>query len=246
MESDVHNQQSAADCKHYRGEPLVYTWGIEVPNKSQLGLRDDQAFLNRLFDASVSQFHRPTKVGARLRPYPIPEPLRDYTAYHVLRRGTRWKRIRRDFLSAAGHRCAACGVRRGILSCHGKWTYDDRLLTATLTNFVILCEDCAVATHIAQSIRRGFGSLAIRQLSRVNRLALADAEGLAREAMTTWKKRNKKSWRVYIAPDLLDRYPQLRELSSSRQGDKLQFPRKTLPYESPRVSRSSLSRTPAP
>ena len=60
--------------------------------------------------------------------------------------------------------------------------------------------------------------------------------------MTTWKERNKKSWHLRVAPDLVDHYPQLRELSSS-QGDKLQFARKTLPHHSRRVSRSSLSRT---
>jgi hypothetical protein len=184
---------------------------------------------SRVFESGFSylpQLQSTIKVRSKLRPYPIPEPLRGYTAYHVLRRGTRWKRIRRDFLLAAGHRCATCAVRRGILSCHGKWTYDDQLSTATLTGFVILCPDCAIATHIAQSIRRGFGGLAVRQLSRVNRIALADAERLAREAMTTWKERYKKSWYLRVAPYLLDRYPQLRELSSS-YGDKLQFPRKT-------------------
>jgi hypothetical protein len=84
---------------------------------------------------------------------------------------------------------------------------------ATLTSFVILCPDCAVATHIAQSIRRGFGGRVIRQLSHVNRISLADAETLARKALTTWKERNKKSWCLHVAPDLLDHYPQLRELS---------------------------------
>ena len=192
---------------------MVYTWGIEVPNESQLGLHDDQASASRLFDASLSQFHKLTKVRARLRPYPIPEPLRDYTAYHVLRRSTGWKKIRQDFLLAARQRCEACGVRRRVLSCHGKWTYDDRLAIATLMSFVILCADCAVATHIAQSIRRGFGGLAIRQLSRVNSISLADAERLARDAVTTWKQRSKKSWCLHVAPDLLAHYPQLRELS---------------------------------
>jgi hypothetical protein len=200
---------------------------------------------SRLFESGfscISQLQRTIKIRPKLRPYPIPEPLRDYTAYHILRRGKRWKQIRQDFLSAAGHRCAACGVCRGILSCHGKWAYNDQLSTATLKNFVILCVDCAVATQIAQSIRRGFGGLAVRQLSRVNGIALADAERLAREAMTTWRERNKKSWYLRVASGLLDRYPQLRELSSS-QGDKHQFPRKTLPCHSRRVSRSSLSRT---
>jgi hypothetical protein len=60
--------------------------------------------------------------------------------------------------------------------------------------------------------------------------------------MTTWKERNKKSWHLRVAPDLVGRYPQLRELSSS-QGDKLQIARKTLPHHSRRVSRSPLSRT---
>ena len=123
---------------------------------------------------------------------------------------------RREFLLAARHRCVACGARRRVLICHGKWKYDDRLSTATLTSFVVLCEDCAVATHIAQAIRRGFGGLAIRQLFRVNRVSLADAEGLAREAMTTWKQRNKKSWRLCVTQDLLDLYPPLRELLSSQ------------------------------
>jgi hypothetical protein len=195
-------------------------WGIEVAgklaNESRLDLSANHASLEQLSESAIPHCRRTVKSQAKLRPCPIPEPLRDYSAYHVLRRGTRWKRIRRDILLASGHRCAACGVCRGLLSCHGKWTYDDQRSTATLTGFVILCADCAVATHIAQSIRRGFGGLALRQLSRVNRISLADAEGLAREAMTTWKERNKKAWHLRVAPSLLNRYPQLRELSSSQ------------------------------
>lgn len=175
--------------------------------------------------SAIPQGQRTTTLLSKLRPYPIPEPLRDYTAYHVLRRGARWKQIRQDSLSAAGRRCATCGVGRGILSCHGTWTYDDQLSTVTLTGFVILCTDCTIATHIAQSIRRGFGDLAVRQLSRVNRITLADAERLATEAMTIWKERNKKSWYLRVAPHLVDRYPQLRELSSS-QADELRFRRR--------------------
>jgi hypothetical protein len=213
MEPDVHNQQSAADCKHSRGEALIYSWEIEVSNESRLGVCGDHALLNRLFNSSMSQFQRTAKARLRLRPHPIPEPLRDYTAYYALRGRRGWEQIRRDFLSTAEHRCAACGVARRVLGCHGKWTYNDRLAIATLTSFVILCADCAVATHIAQSLRRGFGGRVIRQLSRVNRISLADAERLAIKALTTWKERNKKSWCLHVARGLLDHYPQLRELS---------------------------------
>ena len=46
--------------------------------------------------------------------------------------------------------------------------------------------------------------------------------------MTTWKERNKKSWYLRAAQDLVDRYPQRREFSSS-QSDELQLARNTLP-----------------
>jgi hypothetical protein len=218
---------------------LGYTRAFEVARsyatESRPGLTANHASLNQLFDSSMTRLQSTAKARSRLRPYPVPEPLRDHTAYRVLRRGTRWKQIRQDFLLAAGHRCATCRACRRILSCHGKWTYDDRLSTATLTSFTILCADCAIATNIAQAIRRGFGDLAVRQLSRVNGVSFAAAEALAREAMATWRERNKKSWRLYVAPNLLYRYPQLRELSSS-QREKLQFSRK--------MYRSSLSGTP--
>ncbi len=185
----------------------------------------------------MSQFQRTAKIRLRLRPHPIPEPLRDYTAYYALRGRRGWEQIRRDFLSTAQHRCAACGVARRVLGCHGKWTYNDRLAIATLTNFVILCADCAVATHIAQSIRRGFGGRVIRQLSRVNRISLADAEGLARKALTIWKERNKKSWCLHVAPDLLDHYPQLHELSFQPRAISFRLPPENFPYN-PAISRS--------
>jgi hypothetical protein len=113
-------------------------------------------------------------------------------------------------------------VRRRVLSRHGKRKYSDRLATATLTSLIILFEDCAVATNIAQAIRRSSGGLAIRQLSRGNGVYLADAEGLAREAMTMCKLRNKRSLRLHVAQDLLDLYPPLRDLLSSQE-EKLQI-----------------------
>lgn len=148
----------------------------------------------------------------KLRPEPIPKALWGHSAYQVLRRGAQWKQIRRDFLAASKNRCVICGGCDTPLSCQGNWSYDDADTVATLEGFAILCSACAAAANIARTIRHGRGEYALGQLSRVNRISLADAQRLSEEAMKTWKERNGKPWHIRVARDLLDQYPQLRVL----------------------------------
>jgi hypothetical protein len=112
METDVHSAEKLTEC-HCPEEKSSGDIREFGDAGSALMIKATFVCESRLSESdlsSITQPQRTTKVRSKLRPCPIPEPLRDYTAYHVLRGGERWKQIRRDFLSAAGHRCAACGV----------------------------------------------------------------------------------------------------------------------------------------
>lgn len=146
----------------------------------------------------------------KLRPEPIPKALWGHSAYQVLRRGAQWKQIRRDFLAAAQNRCSACGGCDIPLICEGKWSYDDPDVVATLKGFAVYCPACAAAKKMARTIQHGRGEYALGQLSRVNGISATEAEKLSQEAMKTWRERNRKQWRICVAADLLDQYPQLR------------------------------------
>jgi RNA polymerase sigma factor (sigma-70 family) len=152
----------------------------------------------------------------KLQPEPVPEPLWGFSAYRMLRRRASWQQIRRDTLVTPGHRCSACGSRWQPLGCHAKWRYHVGSTTATLESFSILCITCTVATYIDRSVQHGQTEIAIKQLSRVNGITLADAKRLFGHAMSVWKERNQKDWKVAVAKPLLERYPQLTAVISAK------------------------------
>jgi RNA polymerase sigma-70 factor (ECF subfamily) len=195
----------------------------------------------RLAPSSIPK--APSNLLLRLRPDSIPKPLWGRSAYQMLRRGAKWKQIRRDYLTAAGYRCAVCRANAQALSCHGIWRYDERNARAVLTGFEILCNACAAATNIGRAIRHGHDALS--QRSRLNGMTLAEARSLSMETLKTWKERNEKKWRVSVAPFLLDRYPQLRVLASGN-AVKEDVTRAGLPYVSTSMSGSLLSEAAGP
>jgi RNA polymerase sigma factor (sigma-70 family) len=156
----------------------------------------------------------PPRMGLKLRPSPIPKTLWDLSAYQTLRRGSRWREIRLDVLAGAGQHCSVCGLNGQGLSCHGIWSFDDRSATATLTGFGAYCPSCAAAINMGRPIRYERHDLGLSQLCRLNGMSLSEAKRLTADAMRTWKKRNKRSWRIAVAPCLLERYPHLRVMKS--------------------------------
>lgn len=151
----------------------------------------------------------------KLQPKLVPEPLWGISAYRLLRRGARWKQIRRDTLEALGHLCSVCGAASPPLSCHEKWNYDDRTRTATLTGFMILCAACDAATHMGRAVLHGQSDIALKQLCRVNGITLAEAKQLFLKTRMVWQERSHKKWRVAVARSLLKKYPQLKVVTRS-------------------------------
>jgi RNA polymerase sigma-70 factor, ECF subfamily len=157
------------------------------------------------------------KSRLKLQPNPIPEPIWGFSAYRLLRGGGNWQQIRRDSLAAAGHRCSVCGSTWGPLRCHCKWVFSDNDATARIAGFVILCSSCDAASHLIGAVQCGRADLAVRQLSHVNQISLAEAQHVLQEAMKVWNERNKKKWHLTVSASLLDRYPRLNVLNSANE-----------------------------
>lgn len=148
----------------------------------------------------------------KLKPELVPKPLWRHSAYHLLGRGSDWKRIRLDALKSCGCTCEICGLEsasgRG-LNCHEVWDYDDDTRTATLVKLRIQCSACDTATHMGLSIKNGFKDAAIRQLCKVNDMTSKEALGLYKAEHAVWRERSLKQWRVTVRKSLVQRYPEL-------------------------------------
>jgi hypothetical protein len=145
----------------------------------------------------------------KLRPEPVPRPLWGLSAYRLLGRGSKWKKIRMDAVAAAGNRCSVCRVELQTFTCHEQWQYDDKAETATVVAFVVHCSDCDTATHVGRSLRHGLESVVLKQLCRVNHCTRKQAEGMIAEALTEWRIRNSRRWTVLVSAELLASHPTL-------------------------------------
>jgi hypothetical protein len=162
----------------------------------------------------------------KLQPNPVPESIWGFSAYRLLRGGGVWRQIRRDALEAAGHRCSVCGSGWESLRCLCDWNFSDNDTTAKLTGFVILCSLCDAASHLIGAVRFGRSDLAVRQLSRVNGISVADAANLLEESVRIWNNRNQTKWHLTVGAPLLERYPQLNLLNSANEFIQEQMPMK--------------------
>jgi hypothetical protein len=82
-----------------------------------------------------------------------------------------------------------------------------RFIAATVIRLLILdaCSKAGVLTdEMAMSL--------IDHLCRVNECERRDAFNTFREANELWEKRSKKKWKLVVAPALLKKYPELKEL----------------------------------
>ena len=149
------------------------------------------------------------RMSYKLFPELIPLPLWRISAYRALGRSTPWKKIRKDTLESASHKCQSCGSRKPLLSCHDKWRYDDKKRVAKLIGFEIRCALCHLATHIGRAAAIGYEKEAMQQLRKVNRCSNKEVELMIEIAMLDWRVRSAKKWKVIVSPSLLKRYPRL-------------------------------------
>jgi hypothetical protein len=156
------------------------------------------------------------QIPVKLSPQLVPKPLWGISGHRKLHRDS-WRRIRQDALETAGYRCEICGASPplgGSLTCHEVWRYDDRCATATLVRFEIHCADCDTVTHLGRAMKHGEGNFAFEQLCKVNGITRPEARQVYTRAVTIWKDRNTKDWRVVVDETLLQRYPCLAVLDS--------------------------------
>jgi hypothetical protein len=128
------------------------------------------------------------------------------------------KRIRPDAIANAENSCELCGVKGGRLICHDKWSYNDKKTTANLVGFEIHCGDCDLVTHFKRMMQvadpETVLKTAIMHLCNVNGCKVPDAVAILTDADQLWAKRNKKKWKVAVAPALLKTYPELEGLAN--------------------------------
>lgn len=160
----------------------------------------------------------------KLTPTLVPAALWGRSVYNALRRnGARkeWEALRRSKLEEASNKCHYCNARyESRMVCHEIWDYDDRKKLATLTAFVMACQDCNSVLHLGKAfvIAEKYGTTeeverqVMAHLQAVNGISKKQAQHLIAEAAMLFTIRSGQKWRVQIAPDLIATHPLLREL----------------------------------
>jgi len=148
---------------------------------------------------------------SRLMPELVPKPLWGISLYRLLPR-SQWESIRLGELALSGNHCAVCSTAGPGLICHEQWFYNDAQDLAVLVGFEIHCQECDLVTHMGRAFKNGLGPRAIAQFCKQNssnpELAMAAFE----HALSTFRKRNKKTWTVGLHDAVIDKYPNLAEL----------------------------------
>jgi hypothetical protein len=148
----------------------------------------------------------------------LPSDLWGRSAYRMLGNRAPWtKKIRPDALAKAKNRCELCGAKEERLICHDKWTYDDTNAIATLSGFEIHCGNCDLVTHLGRMVQvsndpESIVLAAVIHLNNVNGCKTLASTSIIKEAYSLWEKRNKKKWKVCVAPELVSSYPELEVL----------------------------------
>lgn len=95
-----------------------------------------------------------------------------------------------------------------------EWDYTDGI--ATLLRVRIVCRDCDAVTHIGWTAGRGYGDMARDHMGQVNGMTKDEADRIIAASFVEWRERSLRDWEVAVAPDLLDRYPDLSILNGVR------------------------------
>ncbi len=128
------------------------------------------------------------------------------------------KKIRPEALAKADGRCEMCGAEGGRLICHDKWSYDDKKAVAMLIGFEMHCSDCDLVTHFKRMMQVADAETvikaAIMHLCKVNGCKVPVAFAILTEADEVWATRNKRKWKLTVAPAVLKTYPELKGLTT--------------------------------
>lgn len=108
------------------------------------------------------------------------------------------KRVYRDF----GFRCGVCG-KKGKLSCHELWKFDDKNHIQELTGLIALCELCHSVKHIGLSeLRSDRGEIdfetLIKHFMKVNNCSRDVFEEHKAKSVKLFNKRSSYEWKIKI------------------------------------------------
>jgi len=117
----------------------------------------------------------------------------------------RWRTLAAHIMEERGPACVVCGSTNDPRA-HEVWTYRERATTgtATLAGIEITCALCHYAHHFAQTERlhqegvvSDEGLKAIKgHFQEVNECSRRDFETHYDEALTVWRRRSTKRWRI--------------------------------------------------
>jgi len=151
--------------------------------------------------------------SAPLIPELVPGPLWGRSAHKMLGSKAVWKKhIRGDTLADSNNCCSVCKSSGGRMTCHERWGYDDKRSIATLVSFEIHCSNCDLVAHAGRAFKLGYGEIVISHLCAMNRWDIEHAAAIVRKAMNVWIERSKKNWRIEVASNLIESYPELAAL----------------------------------
>jgi len=179
--------------------------------------RMQMGFRSAIRDGKMEAMPESKPKTYRLVPEMVPSDLWGRSAYQMLKGRVAWtKRIRPDTLALCKQRCKVCAAEAERMLCHEKWVYDDKEAFALLSGFEMHCPSCDLVTHIGR-MAKVYGpetvlASAVEHLCKVNKCDEEEAGEITADALKTWEMRNRKTWKIRVAPELLQRYPELERL----------------------------------
>jgi hypothetical protein len=154
-----------------------------------------------------------SRTKALLMPELVPGPLWGRSAHKMLGNKAVWKKqIRGDTLAGANDCCSVCKSSDGRMTCHEKWGYDDKRFVATLLGFEIHCSNCDLVAHAGRAFKLGYGEAVISHLCAINHWDIKHSVTVLKHAMDVWIKRSEEEWRIKVASNLVEQYPELAAL----------------------------------
>lgn len=107
-----------------------------------------------------------------------------------------WNRLQTHCFHAAKNRCEICG---GVgpahpVECHEIWAYDDARHIQHLAGLASLCPACHQVKHMGRSLQTGQGIASLQHLARVNRVPVAEAVAIVKEALLRCQERSRHDW----------------------------------------------------
>ena len=107
-----------------------------------------------------------------------------------------WDRLRKMTAHAAGNQCQVCGGLgpKWPVECHEIWEYDDNQHRQTLAGLTALCPACHEVKHMGFANTRGRGTIAARNLAKVNGWTAQEADRYIADQFAVWERRSRFQW----------------------------------------------------